>query len=115
MTVDELMQQIEETERLIAVYRNADEVIVGTQDQIYSRRGLIVPTIDATRSQAFALGRVETSLCHLCRWPRFSGGVSFAQAEKSTATMPLMSAIVKCGPQTNSLSAKRASSHAKKC
>jgi len=41
MTVDEQMQQIEETERLIAVYRNADEVIVGTQDQIYSRRGLI--------------------------------------------------------------------------
>ena len=41
MTVDELMQQFEETERLIAVYRNADEVIVGTQDQIYSRRGLI--------------------------------------------------------------------------
>ena len=41
MTVDELMQQIEETERLIAVYRNADEVIVGTQDQIYSRRRLI--------------------------------------------------------------------------
>ena len=41
MTVDELMQQIEETERLIAVYRNAEEVIVGTQDQIYSRRGLI--------------------------------------------------------------------------
>ena len=35
------MQQIEETERLITVYRNADEVIVGTQDQIYSRRGLI--------------------------------------------------------------------------
>jgi hypothetical protein len=41
MTIDDLMQQIEETERLIAVYRNADEVIVGTQDQIYSRRGLI--------------------------------------------------------------------------
>ena len=41
MTVDELMQQIEETERLIAVYCNAEEVIVGTQDQIYSRRGLI--------------------------------------------------------------------------
>ena len=37
MTVDDLRQQIEETERLIAVYRNADEVIVGTQDQIYSR------------------------------------------------------------------------------
>jgi len=45
MTVDDLRQQIEETERLIAVYRNADEVIVGTQDQIYSRRGLINRTI----------------------------------------------------------------------
>jgi uncharacterized small protein (DUF1192 family) len=33
--------KIEETERLIAVYRNADEVIVGTTDEIYSRRGLI--------------------------------------------------------------------------
>ena len=41
MTIDDLMQQIEETERLVAVYRNADEVIIGTQDQIYSRRGLI--------------------------------------------------------------------------
>lgn len=41
MTIDELMRQIEETERLITAYRNADEVIVGTQDQIYSRRGLI--------------------------------------------------------------------------
>ena len=30
MTVDDLRQQIEETERLIAVYRNADEVNVGT-------------------------------------------------------------------------------------
>ena len=45
MTVDDLRQQIEETERLIAVYRHADEVIVGTQDQIYSRRGLINRTI----------------------------------------------------------------------
>ena len=45
MTVDKLMQQIEETERLIVVYRNADEVVVGTQDQIYSRRGLINRTI----------------------------------------------------------------------
>src|SRR5690242_8286288 len=35
------MQQIQETERLVTVYRNADEVIVGTEDQIYSRRGLI--------------------------------------------------------------------------
>jgi hypothetical protein len=41
MTIDELRKQIEETERLIAVYRSADEVIVGTQDEIYSRRGLI--------------------------------------------------------------------------
>ena len=45
MTLDDLVQQIEETERLIVVYRNADEVIVGTQDQIYSRRGLINRTI----------------------------------------------------------------------
>jgi hypothetical protein len=41
MSIDDLKQQIEETERLIVVYRNANEVIVGTQDQIYSRRGLI--------------------------------------------------------------------------
>jgi hypothetical protein len=33
--------EIEQTERLIAVYRNANEVIVGTEDQIYSRRGLV--------------------------------------------------------------------------
>ena len=45
MTIDDLVQQIEETERLIAVYRNADEVVVGTQDQIYSRRGLINRTV----------------------------------------------------------------------
>ena len=42
MTIADLMQQIEETERLIAVYRNANEVIVGTQD--YSSRGLISRT-----------------------------------------------------------------------
>jgi hypothetical protein len=45
MTFDELVQQIEETERLILVYRNADEVVVGTQDQIYMRRGLINRTV----------------------------------------------------------------------
>jgi hypothetical protein len=45
MTIDDLARQIEETKRLIVVYRNADEVIVGTQDQIYSRRGLINRTI----------------------------------------------------------------------
>jgi hypothetical protein len=32
VTIDDLMQQIKETERLIAVYRNADEIIVGTED-----------------------------------------------------------------------------------
>ena len=41
MTINDLMQQIQETERLIAVYRNTNEVIVGTQDEVYSRRGLI--------------------------------------------------------------------------
>ena len=41
MTTADLIQQIEETERLIPVYRNANEVIVGTQDEVYSRRGLI--------------------------------------------------------------------------
>jgi hypothetical protein len=41
MTIDHLTRQIEETERLLAVYRNADEMIVGTKDQVYSRRGLI--------------------------------------------------------------------------
>ena len=41
MAIGDLIQQIEETERLIGVYRNANEVIVGTEDQIYSRRGLI--------------------------------------------------------------------------
>lgn len=45
MTIDDLVHQIEETERLIVVYRNADEVVVGTQDQLYSRRGLINRTI----------------------------------------------------------------------
>jgi hypothetical protein len=41
VTIDDLMQLIQSTERLIDVYRNANEVIVGTQDEIYSRRGLI--------------------------------------------------------------------------
>ena len=45
MSFDDLAQQIEETERLIVVYRHANEVVVGTQDQIYSRRGLINRTI----------------------------------------------------------------------
>jgi hypothetical protein len=45
MSFDDLLQQIEETERLIVVYRHASEVVVGTQDQIYSRRGLINRTI----------------------------------------------------------------------
>jgi hypothetical protein len=41
MSFDDLVQQIAETERLVTVYRNANEVVVGTQDQIYMRRGLI--------------------------------------------------------------------------
>ena len=45
MTIEDLMQEIEETERLISVYRNASEVVVGTQDQIYSRRRLINRTV----------------------------------------------------------------------
>jgi hypothetical protein len=48
MTIDDLIKQIEETERLIAVYHSADEVIVGTEDQIYSRRGLINRTVLTT-------------------------------------------------------------------
>jgi hypothetical protein len=45
MTINDLVQQIKETERLIVVYRNADEIVVGTQDQIYSRRGLMNRTL----------------------------------------------------------------------
>jgi hypothetical protein len=45
MTIDDLTKQIEETERLIGVYRCANEVVVGTEDQIYSRRGLINRTV----------------------------------------------------------------------
>lgn len=45
MTIGDLTQQIDETERLIAVFRNTSEVIVGTEDQIYSRRGLINRTV----------------------------------------------------------------------
>jgi hypothetical protein len=41
MSIDDLMRRIEETERLIGVYRDANEVMVGTEDEIYSRRGLI--------------------------------------------------------------------------
>ena len=45
MTIEDLMRQVEETERLISVYRNASQIVVGTQDQIYSRRGLINRTV----------------------------------------------------------------------
>jgi hypothetical protein len=45
MIIHDLIQRIEQTERLIAAYRNANEVIVGTEDQIYSRRGLINRTV----------------------------------------------------------------------
>ena len=33
MTIDDLAHQIEEIERLIAVYRNTNKVIVGTKDK----------------------------------------------------------------------------------
>ena len=45
MAIGDLIQQIEETERLTAVYRNVNKVIVGTEDQIYGRRGLINRTV----------------------------------------------------------------------
>ena len=45
MTIEDLMQQSEETERLISVYRNASQLVVGTQDQIYSGRGLMNRTV----------------------------------------------------------------------
>jgi hypothetical protein len=55
MTIDDLTQQIRETERLITVYRGASEVIVGTEDQIYSRRGLLNrTTLTAAGSSAFS-------------------------------------------------------------
>jgi hypothetical protein len=34
MSIDDLMRRIEETERLIGVYRNANAMIVGTEDEI---------------------------------------------------------------------------------
>jgi hypothetical protein len=45
MTIGDLITQIEETERLIAVYRSANEVIVGTEEQTYGRPGLINRTV----------------------------------------------------------------------
>jgi hypothetical protein len=61
MTFDDLVQQIEETERLIVVYRNADEVVVGTQDQIYSRRGLINRTI-------FTAAEIGDQIVNILEW-----------------------------------------------
>src|SRR5258708_6172216 len=53
MAVSDLMQQIEETERLIAVYRNANEVIVGTQDEVYS---ILESRLAAMRAELQKLG-----------------------------------------------------------
>lgn len=61
MTIDDLMQQIRETERLITVYRNANEVIVGTQDQIYSRRGLINRT-------TFTAAEIGDQIVNILEW-----------------------------------------------
>jgi hypothetical protein len=38
---NELLDEIAATQRLIPIYREAEEVIVGTKDHIYPRRGLI--------------------------------------------------------------------------
>ena len=63
MTIDDLMQLIKETERLIDVYRNANEVIVGTEDQIYSRRGLINQiTLSADEIRAHVVAALEQRL-----------------------------------------------------
>jgi hypothetical protein len=56
VTIDDLMQQIKETERLIAVYRNADEIIVGTEDQIYSRLGRPIQPIRLSEMRECAAG-----------------------------------------------------------
>ena len=66
MTIADLTQQIEETERLIAVYRKVDEVIVGTEDQIYSRRGLINRiTLTATEIGDHVVAALEQRLAAL--------------------------------------------------
>src|SRR5215471_16433499 len=77
MTVDELMQQIEETERLIVVYRNSDEVVVGTQDQIYSRRGLINRTI-------FTAAEIGGQIVSILESPRRCGQSSKNLAPNTT-------------------------------
>src|SRR5215471_15323862 len=50
-------------------------------------------SINAPR-YALALGRAETAECQRRRWVKCSGAVSFAQPQKSTVTIPVMSAIV---------------------
>jgi hypothetical protein len=63
MTINELTRQIEEAERLLAVYRSADEVIVGTKDQVYSRRGLINQiTLTADEIGAYVVAALEQRL-----------------------------------------------------
>jgi hypothetical protein len=54
-----LIKQIEETERLIAVYRSANEVIVGTEDQIYASVGLINRTV----LTAAEIGNTIVNIC----------------------------------------------------
>ncbi len=76
MTIDDLMQQIEETERLVAVYRNANEVIVGTQDEIYSRRGLINRTTLTAAVQAVATIAISRAGQARHRTPGYEGLVS---------------------------------------
>ena len=57
MTVDDLRQQIEETERLIAVYRNADEVIVGTSARPLIRIAALYASYKSNNRYAIAHAR----------------------------------------------------------
>jgi hypothetical protein len=70
MTTDDLMRQIQEMERLIVVYRNANEVIVGTPDEVYASRGLINRT---TLTAAENIGNWAIILKNRT-WPRREGG-----------------------------------------
>jgi hypothetical protein len=70
MTTDDLMRQIQEMERLIVVYRNANEVIVGTPYEVYASRGLVNRT---TLTAAENIGNWAIILKNHT-WPRREGG-----------------------------------------
>ena len=79
MTIDDLIHQIEETERLIAVYRNVSEVIVGTQDQIYARRGLM----NRTTLTAAEIGDTNPA----CPGNTISGGVRIRSNDRHSVEL----------------------------